>query len=67
MWSAAFEVGRFNELGRAAWELQKAFKESGNTGLNWRFLSCVDAEQDWALADEMRAAENQMSEQIYSV
>ena len=57
---------RFNEWGRAAWELQKAFKDSGR-GHDWRYTCFYDEDSDWGLAADMKAAANSMNGMMYSV
>ena len=63
--SSGFLAARFNELGRAVWELQRAFKQSGR-GYDWRFTSYYDADSDWALGEDVKSCANSMSGQIYS-
>ena len=57
---------RFNEFGRAVWELQKNFKLGGR-GHDWRFACYYDIESDWGLADDVKASANSMDGQMYKV
>ena len=63
--SSDFLALRFNELGRAVWDSQRAFKQTGR-GYDWRFTSYYDADSDWVLGEDVKASANSMSGQMYS-
>ena len=56
---------RFNEFGRAVWELQKT-RLMGGRGHDWRFACYYDLESDWGLADDVKASSNNMDGQMYT-